>query len=186
MEHLMLEIIIHDDPQPTRHEVRSALMICDVCGASNEEHARFCDRCGSALKAQSTPAATGATINLSSTDVAQRSDQPVGSARSYSVLHSGHNASQPAFRPQQSGTALLALILSLISFLGPYIITAVPAIILGYNARREIRASGGRLTGEGMAQAAIILGWICIGLSMIGLCMLCAMFFALPSLYVGS
>ncbi len=159
-------------------------MICDVCGAVNEEQARVCDRCGSPLKARPT-AATGPTVNLSSADAAKGNDQPTGSARLYSIPDSPNNAPQPAFIPQQSGTAILALILSLVSFLGPYIITAIPAVILGYNARREIRASGGRLTGEGMAQAAIVLGWISIGLSVIGFCMFCAVFFVLPGLYIG-
>lgn len=160
-------------------------MICDVCGTTNEAQARFCDRCGSPLKARST-VATGPTINLSSAASAEGNHQPPGSARVYSMPDLASNAPQPAFIPRQSGTALLAFILGLVSFLGPYIITAIPAVILGYNARREIRASGGRLTGAGMAQTAIVLGWICIGLSVIGFCMFCAIFFVLPGLYVGS
>jgi hypothetical protein len=54
--------------------------------------------------------------------------------------------------PQQSTTALIGMILSIVSFLGLSLLTAIPGIILGYNARKEIRASNGLVTGEGMAQ----------------------------------
>lgn len=75
---------------------------------------------------------------------------------------------------QQSNTALVALILGLVSFLGLSILTAIPAIIVGRNARQEIQASRGMMTGEGMAQAGIILGWINIGLTLFGFCVFCA------------
>jgi hypothetical protein len=40
---------------------------------------------------------------------------------------------------------------------------AVPAVVLGTSARREIRASDGRIRGEGWAYAGLILGWLQIG-----------------------
>lgn len=54
--------------------------------------------------------------------------------------------------PRTSPLAIAALVLSFfISFLG---------LILGYVARNEIRRSQGSLTGDGLALAAIIIGWI--------------------------
>jgi hypothetical protein len=37
---------------------------------------------------------------------------------------------------------------------------SVVAVILGFIARTQIKASGGRDTGDGMAKAGIILGFI--------------------------
>lgn len=83
---------------------------------------------------------------------------------------------------QQSNTALVAMILGISSlvlylvllctvFLSPVsAVLGIPAVILGRNARREIRASGGQISGDGMAQAGVILGWINIGLSLLALC----------------
>jgi hypothetical protein len=152
-------------------------MKCPVCGAENEAEARFCDRCGNQLKPQSVPV-TGPTVNLSSADAARSNPQPATSSPSYNQPRSVYDVPPSTFTPHQSGSAVIALILGIISFFGPYVLTAVPALIIGYNARRQIRASKGRLAGEGMAQAAIILGWISVGLSVIGFCMFCIIFFA--------
>ncbi|HEX6293293.1 MAG TPA: DUF4190 domain-containing protein [Herpetosiphonaceae bacterium] len=76
-----------------------------------------------------------------------------------------------------SNTALIALLLGIGSFLGLWILGAIPAIILGRNAQKEIRVSGGRLTGEGMAQAGIVLGWINVGLTVLGFCAVCGFWF---------
>lgn len=40
-------------------------------------------------------------------------------------------------------------------------------ILLGYLARKEIRASNGQLSGEGLAKAAIIIGWVATGLGVL-------------------
>jgi hypothetical protein len=89
----------------------------------------------------------------------------------------GSSYSQPPgmmVMPQQNSTALIALILAIVSFVGLSLLGAIPAVILGRNARKEIQASNGMMTGDGMAQAAVILGWINIGLSLIGFCVFCA------------
>lgn len=71
---------------------------------------------------------------------------------------------QPA--PTNSGSAVAALVLGIVSFvlfcIGP--ITCVIAIALGHNALSTIEASQGRLGGGGMARAGLILGWIFLGL----------------------
>lgn len=60
---------------------------------------------------------------------------------------------------QQPGTNSLA-VASLIC--GLFGITAIPAVILGHKARRQIRQTGER--GAGMAIAGQVLGWTTIGL----------------------
>ena len=151
-------------------------MICSACGTHNPTDAAFCSHCGTALTAG---AVTGQTVRMPDPqDVGARVYQTPAPAPAYTQRGSS------AAMPQQSPNAVIALVLGVVSILllvlpGSSLLTAVPAIIVGKNARNEIRASNGQLTGEGMAQAGRMLGWITIGLSVIGLILLCA-FFALP------
>jgi prepilin-type processing-associated H-X9-DG protein len=65
-----------------------------------------------------------------------------------------------AFPPGEtatSGKAIASLLLGLSSFLCMFV-TGIPAIILGSSAQGDIRRSGGRITGGGMATAGIVLG----------------------------
>lgn len=41
-----------------------------------------------------------------------------------------------------------------------YWIGSVLALVFGYRARREIRESNGSQSGDGMATAGIVLGWV--------------------------
>jgi hypothetical protein len=55
--------------------------------------------------------------------------------------------------PVTSWVAVVALVCSIVGIW--------PAgIPMGFYARREIDRSGGRITGRGLATAAIVLGWI--------------------------
>jgi hypothetical protein len=73
--------------------------------------------------------------------------------------------------PQTSGKAIAALVCTIAAF--PFwCFVGIPAIVglfLASSAKKEIRASGGRLTGEGMVTAAQILGWIAVGLTIVGI-----------------
>jgi hypothetical protein len=44
------------------------------------------------------------------------------------------------------------------------IVLSIIALVLGYSAKKTIRASGGREQGEGMATAGIVTGWIGIAI----------------------
>lgn len=44
------------------------------------------------------------------------------------------------------------------------LVCSVLAVIFGNQAKREIRASGGAISGGGLAKAGVILGWIGIAL----------------------
>jgi hypothetical protein len=67
------------------------------------------------------------------------------------------------------GTAIAALILSIVSWVFCPIIAAVVALVLAHVAGNKIDASGGRLTGAGIVRAAQIIAWIHIGLATIGM-----------------
>ena len=72
--------------------------------------------------------------------------------------------------PPTPGSATAALVLGILSIvmcLGLF--TGIPAMVVGRNAKREIEASGGRLGGEGVANAGFITGLIGTLLSVLGL-----------------
>jgi hypothetical protein len=152
--------IIHDEQE------RIDMMQCPVCGTQNDAEAAFCYKCGSAL---TSGPATGPTVRLAGTESDQGYDagsQGTG-VPPYQQPFGGYAV------PQQSNSALIAMILGIVAFMGPSLLTAIPAIIIGMRARDEIQASRGQLTGEGLAQAGIILGWINIALSVIAFCAFC-------------
>jgi len=70
--------------------------------------------------------------------------------------------------PQTNQKAMWSMILGIVSIVCCGIFAGIPALILGSSAKNEITASGGMQTGEGMAKAGVILGWISIALSILG------------------
>lgn len=65
-----------------------------------------------------------------------------------------------------SGKAMASLILALLGITCLWLLGGIPAIIFGILARRDIRKSGGRISGDGLATAGIILGAISCVFSM--------------------
>ncbi len=66
----------------------------------------------------------------------------------------------PAAPPQTSGKAIGALISSVVGLTMCLFIGQIIGIVLGHSAKREIARSEGRLTGDGLATAGIVVGWI--------------------------
>ena len=67
-----------------------------------------------------------------------------------------------------SGKAVAVLVLGITSLVIGCLIGLIPAIIalsMAGGAKREIAASGGRLSGEGLIKGGVICSWISIGLS---------------------
>ncbi len=77
----------------------------------------------------------------------------------------------PNYGPQTSSLAVISLISGIASYFIVPLLGAIAAVITGNMAKKEIRQSAGQLTGEGMARWGMILGWINIGLSIVGLCL---------------
>jgi hypothetical protein len=82
--------------------------------------------------------------------------------------------------------ALVSLIagilgLTLFPFLG-----SIAAVITGNIGRKEIAASGGAETGDGMAMAGVVMGWIGVGLGVLGICIMCLTFVLIPLGVLGS
>lgn len=69
----------------------------------------------------------------------------------------------PAFRPlpPTNSLAVASMVFGLLEFFTMGL-TAIPAVVLGHKARRQIRMTGER--GTGMATTGLVLGWAAIGL----------------------
>lgn len=80
-----------------------------------------------------------------------------------------YRTSQPS--PQNSGLAIGSLIASILGLTALPTIGSIVGLILGYMARRRIEESMGRMGGEGMARAGIIIGWIGVGLAVFVVCL---------------
>ncbi|MER5702354.1 DUF4190 domain-containing protein [Micromonospora sp. NPDC002296] len=74
----------------------------------------------------------------------------------------GYGYPQP---PRTNGLAIAALVLALVGIAS--CITAPVGAIMGHVAQKQIRQTGEG--GEGMAKAAIIVGWILTGLIVLGI-----------------
>jgi type II secretory pathway pseudopilin PulG len=66
-------------------------------------------------------------------------------------------------QPQRTDPkAIWSLVLGVLSLTCFWILTGIPAIILGHISRSDIRKSLGQLKGEGMALAGLIMGYISV------------------------
>ena len=138
---------------------------CSKCGAVNADDATFCHNCGNAF--------------------VQPAAYPGGPAPAPPPPASGQPPAayppqapppgvpyQPApyavMAPVSNSKATASLVLGIVGLFVCPIICSALALILGYSARNEIAASGGRMTGDTNATAGIILGWVGLALAIIG------------------
>jgi hypothetical protein len=67
---------------------------------------------------------------------------------------------QPAYQqpPSSSGRATTSLILGILSLVACGLLLGIPAMVVARQAKREIRESGGRIGGDGLATAGFVTG----------------------------
>ncbi len=68
--------------------------------------------------------------------------------------------------PRTSSLAVASLVCSIAGVFFCFLIGQIAGIILGNTARKQIRRSGGWITGEGIATAGIVIGWVGIALDL--------------------
>jgi len=82
-------------------------------------------------------------------------------------------APTPGYAPAQvapsSNEAIWSLVLGILSITCLGLIAGIPAVILGTIAKRKIAASGGVIRGQGLATAGLVLGWVSIAFSILGI-----------------
>jgi hypothetical protein len=69
--------------------------------------------------------------------------------------------------PKSDSLAVWSLVLGILSLTCFWLITAIPAVICGHLAYSRIRRSAGTLSGEGLALAGMITGYIGIAMSIL-------------------
>src|SRR5215471_10879972 len=110
-------------------------IFCSRCGARLRADAAFCSSCGQVL-------------------------QSPGQAPMPGVMTSGTAYTTT----ESSGKAIASMILGILSLFF-LIIAGIPAIILGHISLSQVKKSGGRITGEGMAMAGLILGYVSVAVA---------------------
>jgi len=97
----------------------------------------------------------------------------------------------PPYAPAStSGWAVFSLIAGILAWLGVFGLGGIAAIISGYIAKNEIKNSGGRVGGNGMATTGLVLGWLniaslCVILCVVMIAILVPGLIALPSFMQG-
>jgi len=79
-----------------------------------------------------------------------------------------------------SSMAIVSLVSGILGLTLLPMLGSIVALIVGYIAKQEIRDSRGMLGGDGMATAGLVLGWIGVGLTVIGCC-IGAFFILIPA-----
>lgn len=130
----MNQQVVAGDASGATHVAQSAPATAPQTATSK---ASFCPKCG-------TPAGDGDFCSNCGSSLMSQS-VPAGAA------YSGQGA---ALAP----TSTLAIVALIVSFFVPIV-----GLILGYVARKEIDNSSGRLSGRGLATAAIVINWIWVG-----------------------
>ena len=70
-----------------------------------------------------------------------------------------------------STMAIVSLIAGIAGFSFLPVIGTIVALITGYSARNETRAVPPTASGDGLATAGIVMGWVQVGLSILGICL---------------
>jgi uncharacterized protein DUF4190 len=116
-------------------------MNCPTCQIPVQAGATKCSNCGTPLMFE--PPLTG----------------PTGAQGRRPVPYSGPR--------RNSNLAVASVILAGLSWFGFGPLTAVPAVITGHMAKKEILNSNGALGGEGLATAGLVVGYVTIGLTIL-------------------
>jgi hypothetical protein len=88
-------------------------------------------------------------------------------------------AMSAAPQPKTSGLAIWSLVLGILSLVCFSIFASIPGVICGHKALSKIKQSGGTLTGQGLAIAGLVTGYIGIAWAIIFIPMMMAI--AIPN-----
>ena len=85
-----------------------------------------------------------------------------------------------------STLAIVSLISAILGFTFAPVIGTIVALVTGYMARSETRSIPPKASGDGLATAGIIMGWIQVGLFVIGICCAIAYFVFFLGIFASS
>lgn len=128
-------------------------IFCTSCGQDNSETSQFCSKCGQPLGASLIGASSGSPMSGSSL-----TGSPMNPSGSPFPPPLPSSTADP--NAQTDGKAIASLVLGILSLTIFSIFAGIPAVILGHVSRSNIKKSMGRLKGEGVALAGLIMGYI--------------------------
>jgi hypothetical protein len=158
---------------------------CEKCGAQNPEDALFCSNCGYNPRQEDvppewvTPPPGVAPTTQPPSEYQYQAPPPAYPPQASPPAYPAQ-APPPGYPPQappvgyqyrqqgyyppmvvsNNGKAIASLVLGIVGIVACPIVFSIIGLILGYQARNEIAASMGWQTGESLAKAGIILGWV--------------------------
>lgn len=88
----------------------------------------------------------------------------------------------PLAVPQTSTLAIVSLVSGIATWVVLPLVAAIVAVITGHMARNEIRHSAGRLSGDGLALAGLVLGYAQLALLIISICLILALVLLSPAI----
>lgn len=83
-----------------------------------------------------------------------------------------------------SSSAIISLICGILAWLGVFGLGGILAVIFGHVAKNEIKKSNGLIGGEGLATVGLVLGYLNIAFSLLGLCLALLIILGIVSLPV--
>ncbi|MFQ3662866.1 MAG: DUF4190 domain-containing protein [Chloroflexaceae bacterium] len=150
-------------------------MLCPNCNATVTQGQRFCDNCGLRLNVDVAPA-SAPTLHA---PIGQQPSAPL-SRPTQPISYQGQPGMYaPAVVPN-SNMAIISLVAGILAWAVVPIIGAMVAVVCGHIARKQIRESGGQLSGQGLALAGLILGYTQLALG--ALLFACLVLFAFVAL----
>jgi hypothetical protein len=139
----------------------STASFCEKCGNLLGPNSQFCDKCGTPVGAVASAPAGTSGLAPQPVAGAQLPPPPPPPTAAYGAPPSmqpppGYGQPPPVGQTT-NGLAIASLVLGIVWVFG---ISSILAVIFGFVARKQIRQSGGRQGGGGMAIAGIVLGFV--------------------------
>jgi hypothetical protein len=138
----------------------STAAFCHNCGNQMGPSSQFCDRCGAPVGA---PAPPPASAPAPGSGPAPQATVPIAPPPASPYVAPGYMPPPPGYGqlPQvvqtTNGLSVASLVLGIVWVFG---IGSILAVIFGFIGRKQIKESAGRQSGDGMALAGIILGFV--------------------------
>jgi hypothetical protein len=97
--------------------------------------------------------------------------------------HSGPEYRSLRQPPQTSTLAVVCLVTGIATWVIVPVLGAIIAVITGHMARNEVRASAGRISGDGLATAGLVLGYLQLGVIALSICLAIVFLLVAPAIF---
>ncbi len=138
-------------------------MFCFKCGGSIPDDSTVCPQCATPVVTKPAESASQPAPPVAPSGSAWLNAPPV-QPQPYAAqpqASPGQGQAYPAGPQQTDGKAVASLVLGILSiFMCFSFLTGIPAVIFGHISKANIRKSMGRLKGDGMATAGLIMGYV--------------------------